>query len=266
MHRPRATPSFGRLRPPDGRPRPAVPHRVLVCLPDTDFDPTEAATPWHRLREAGWRVAFATEHGHVGACDPLVLRGPIFGRFGADPDATERYQRMVQSAEFQQPLAWSAWQPGHVDEYSALLLPGGHAPGMKPYLESDSLRRVVLDFVGTDRLVAAICHGVIVLARTVDSRTGRSVLHERRCTALTRSLELSAWAATFWRLGNYYRTYPTPVETEVTAALAHPRQFERGRAAWLPFVVRDGNLLTARWPKDADLFAAELIHALAQRG
>ena len=35
--------------------------RVLLTLPDQDFDVTEVAAPWAVLREAGHEVVFATE-------------------------------------------------------------------------------------------------------------------------------------------------------------------------------------------------------------
>jgi hypothetical protein len=42
-------------------------------------------------------------------------------------------------------------------------------------------------------------------------------------------MERSAYLATAWRLGRYYRTYPAYVEDEVRAALDDPDgQFERG--------------------------------------
>lgn len=37
--------------------------RVRCPLPDRDFDPTEAAVPWHTLTRAGHEVVFASEHG-----------------------------------------------------------------------------------------------------------------------------------------------------------------------------------------------------------
>ena len=238
-----------------------MPHSILICLPDRDFDPTEVATPWHRLREAGFRVTFATERGTPGAADPLLLTGVIFGKLGALPDALARYERMIQTPEFLTPVAWPAVDCAAFD---ALLLPGGHAKGMRQYLESEELRRVVLAFWHAKKVTAAICHGVVVLARTKDPQTGQSVLFRRNCTALLKSLEWSGWAAIAWKLGDYYRTYPQWVQAEVSAALASPAQFLTGKAAWLPFAVRDDNLITARWPKDADLFAAELVQALAE--
>lgn len=238
-----------------------MPRAILICLPNCDFDPTEVATPWHRLREAGFRVAFATENAQAGQADPLLLTGVLFGQLGAEPDALERFDRLRQSPEFCQPLAFSDVR---ADSFSGVILPGGHAKGMRQYLESEALRRVVLAFWQADKLVAAICHGVVVLARTIDNRTGRSVLADRQCTALTKSLEFSGLAATAWRLGDYYRTYPEWVQAEVTRNLVSPKQFLTGRAPWVPFAVRDGNLITARWPRDAELFAAEIVHCLAQ--
>jgi putative intracellular protease/amidase len=35
--------------------------RVLLPLPDRDFDVTEVAVPWAILRDAGHQVVFATE-------------------------------------------------------------------------------------------------------------------------------------------------------------------------------------------------------------
>jgi putative intracellular protease/amidase len=45
--------------------------RVLLPLPDRDFDVTEVAVPWSILRDAGHDVVFATERaGTVPAADP----------------------------------------------------------------------------------------------------------------------------------------------------------------------------------------------------
>jgi len=60
--------------------------RVLVPLPDRDFDVTEVAVPWKLLREAGHDVVFATEAGAAPACDPLLLTGVVFGKLGARPE------------------------------------------------------------------------------------------------------------------------------------------------------------------------------------
>jgi putative intracellular protease/amidase len=242
-------------------------------LPDRDFDVTEVAVPWQILRAAGHQVVFATEKaGTTPACDPRLLTGVIFGQLGAAPEPKTFYAEMTRSPAFTAPLAWA---DADVTEYDGLLLPGGHAPGMRQYLGSPALREQVARFWASGRPVGAICHGVLVLARTQDA-TGRSVLAERRTTCLPKYMERTAYVGTAWRLGRYYRTYPDYVEDEVRAALDDPaRQFVRGPVTLsargtatddsAAFVVQDGNYLSARWPGDAYLFGRR-FGELLERG
>jgi putative intracellular protease/amidase len=225
--------------------------RVLVPLPDRDFDTTEVAVPWHHLREQGHEVVFATEHGEVAQCDPKLLNGVIFGKLGADPEPIAFYRELEQAPEFRSPISWDAIEP---DAYDGLVLAGGHAKGMRQYLASALLQRKVAEFWALERPVGAICHGVLVLARA-------GVLADVRTTCLPKFMERSAFLATAWRLGRYYRTYPAYVEDEVKAAGAQfergPRGTKRGTADddTNAFVVEDGRYVSARWPGDAYLFA-----------
>jgi hypothetical protein len=83
-------------------------------------------------------------------------------------------------------------------------------------------------------------------------------------------MELSAWTMTRAWLGDYYRTYrDKTVEGEVRSYLADPkrdflvgpRSNRRDTASRpeLGFIVRDGNILTARWPGDCNRFGLELV-------
>jgi putative intracellular protease/amidase len=244
--------------------------RVLVPLPDDDFDVTEVAVPWKRLTSAGHSVVFATEAGQASPrADPRLLEGVIFGALGAQPEAKAFYRELEADPAFVAPLSWKDIDPASFD---ALLLPGGHAQGMKQYLGSEELHAKVAAFWALGRPVAAICHGVLVLARTRDPRTGKSVLAGKRTTCLPKYMERSAYLFTFWKLGNYYRTYPAYVEDEVRAALDHGAQLvvgprtltKRGTAIdHAPaFVVEDGAYVSARWPGDAYLFADKLLARL----
>jgi putative intracellular protease/amidase len=244
--------------------------KVLVPLPDHDFDVTEVAVPWRLLTRAGHEVVFATENGARPAADPRLLTGVIFGQLGAEPEPRSFYAELERAPAFERPLTWQGMDVGAFD---ALLLPGGHAPGMRQYLGSPALQAKVLAFWKTERPVAAICHGVLVLARTIDPVTGQSVLAKVRTTCLPKYMEQVAYFSTAWKLGRYYRTYPDYVEDEVRAALVDPsRQFVRGPITLLSrgtdrddaaaMVVADGRYLSARWPGDAYLFAKRLIAKL----
>lgn len=244
---------------------------VLVPIPSEDFDPTEAAVPWKTLRALGHTVVFATPDGKPGAADPRILTGRGLGVLArvlmADANGRQAYSEMAASPEFLHPIRWSE---ARASDVQGLLLPGGHAPGMKPYLESQVLQSLVAAAFAARLPVAAICHGVVLAARS-RAAGDRSVLYGLRTTALTKPMELTAWSLTCAWLGNYYRTYPTTVESEVAGALAAPWDFVRGPRSSkrdapdrleVGFTVRDGQYLSARWPGDAHRFAAEFAGML----
>jgi putative intracellular protease/amidase len=239
-------------------------------LPDNDFDVTEVAVPWHILTAAGHRVTFATERaGTRPAADPRLLTGVLFGKLGAAAEAQRFYRQLSTDDEFLRTISWTDIVPA---DYGGLILPGGHAPGMRQYLSALVLQEKAAQFWALGRPVGAICHGTLVLARTADPDTGRSVLSGRRTTCLPKYMERGAYLLTAWRLGRYYRTYPAYVQDEVTAALADPAQFERGPRVLVArgtasddsaaFVVQDRNYMSARWPGDAYLFGRRFLAML----
>lgn len=243
---------------------------MLFLLPQADYDPTESSAPWKAARQAGFDVRFATPEGVPAYADPRLIDlgfgwlNPLLMTRKSD---LESYRAMLADAAFRTPMTYNDVDP---DQYEGLLIPGGHAVGMRSLLESEQAQRIVLHFFKQNKPVAAICHGPLLLARTLDPDTGRSVLHGRKVTALLASkMELMAWILTAPWLGRYYRTYSQTVESEVKTALASPEDFSCGPL--LPirdssthpqrgFVVRDGNLLTARWPGDSHRFAAEWVN------
>jgi putative intracellular protease/amidase len=235
----------------------------------------------------------------MAQCDPIMLSGhgldpwspvPLLGKIKliglilrANADARRAYQAMTQAPAYRSPSAWTSLR---VEEFDAILLGGGHrARGMRQYLESDLLQKLVADFFLADKPVAAICHGVLLAARS-KTASGRSVLYGRKTTALTWKQERTASALAhvgrFWDR-NYYRTYLEEqgepagymsVQQEVTRFLEKPEDFidvpaddpnrrlkTSGTArdtfanelpAW---VVRDRKYVSGRWPGDAHTFA-----------
>jgi len=280
---------------------------ILIVLPNRDFDPSEVAISWQLLCAAGHRVRFATADGKAAEGDPLMLTGEGLDPWARLPGlrrlkllglllrarrgARDAYARMLQDADFRQPLAYQDLQ---VADFDGLLLPGGHwSRGMRAYLESQSLQVFVGAFFASNKPLAAICHGVLLAARSPGA-DGRSALYGRKTTALTWAMEKSAWDLTrfygrFWN-PDYYRTYlEAPgepagymsVQAEVSRALASPADFldvpgdaaqrlrkisglhrdssSDSRPAW---VVCDGNYVSARWPGDVHTFAQRFIELL----
>ena len=283
--------------------------RILVLLPSRDFDPTEAAVSWKLLRERGHTLSFATPDGLRAHADPLMVTGQGLDFWGQIPglkkfvlvgrslraDAAGRaaYAELERDSAFLAPVRHDQARAAAFD---ALLLPGGHAPGMRDYLESPVLHALVAAFFDANKPVAAICHGVVLAARSVSPATGKSVLHGRKTTALTWAFE--AKAAKLGRIvrywdAHYYRTYREQsgeavgtrgVQAEVTRALASPADFldvpaqsphhfrqtsglfrDRSNDARAAFAVRDGRYVSARWPGDVHTFARTFADVLDGR-
>ncbi len=288
---------------------------VLILLSLEGFDPTEAAVPWQALIEQGIPVVFASPQGKIASADPLMVTGEgldvwsklpgfdhikLVGLFlRANQQARDAYAAMQKDPSFLQPIKY---ENVRASDYSGLLLPGGHAKSIRAYLESSEAQRIARDFMtnvadASERTpehkpVAAICHGVLVLARATGAN-GKPLLHGKRVTALTWPLEKKAWQVArisrFWE-PNYYRTYPEAAgepsgyrstEAEIKRLLAKPEDFisvptdaehyrqktsglhrdtpQDTRASW---VVEDGNLITARWPGDVNAFTQRFVAAI----
>src|SRR5512143_3457300 len=97
--------------------------RVLMPVPDRDFDPTETAVPWRLLTRERHEVVFATEHGGAAPAGDALLLGGKLGSLGPATEARAFYDEMAGSREFAQPISWSAIAP---EEFDGLILPGGH--------------------------------------------------------------------------------------------------------------------------------------------
>ncbi|MEE9433319.1 MAG: type 1 glutamine amidotransferase domain-containing protein [Sphingorhabdus sp.] len=286
--------------------------KILIPMPNLDFDPTEVCVPWKIMKAAGNDVVFATPDGSKGAADAIMLSGEgldpwgfipalrrikLIGHFlRADKNARDCYQEMLGDERFNNPLPYSDLS---ADDYDGILLPGGHAKRIKPYLESRKLQDVIAGFFdsetanGGHKPVGAICHGVVLPARAVSKKTGKSPLYGKKTTGLTWAQERAAWQLTryfarFWD-PHYFRTYLEEpgeaagyrsVEAEVKRALRDPEDFVEvdpaapfykiktgikrdnlsdERPAW---VVKDGNYISARWPGDAHTFAKRYVDLL----
>ena len=109
-------------------------------LPSTDFDPTEAAVPWQIFVAAGHSAIFATPNGKAACADERMLTGKGLSLLRrllmAHPNAVKKYHAMSVDAKFTAPLSYDQARLGKFD---AIFLPGGHAAGMKIYLESPIL-------------------------------------------------------------------------------------------------------------------------------
>jgi putative intracellular protease/amidase len=248
--------------------------KILLPLPHYGFDPSEAAIPWKILSEKGYQIVFATPNGEKASADTIILRGKHLGIWApflrAREDAVKAYEEMEAHASFCNPLKYSDVKE---QDFDALMLPGGHDKGVKEYLESTILQKLVVDFFKAQKPVAAICHGVLLAARSINPETKKSVIYDFKTTSLLKSQELFAYTLTRLWLKDYYLTYPEiTTEDEVKLMLSNCNNYLKGPFPFFRdsvnhlkrgFVVRDRNYLSARWPGDAYNFSFEFIKMIS---
>jgi len=178
--------------------------KVLIAIPEFEYDPSETAIPWKSLSQANHDITFATPRGKNEGADPIMLTGNGLGIIKillmADKNALNAYKQMEQSNSFKSPIAYSQIDPSNFD---LLLLPGGHAKGVREYLESPILSEVVAHFFDEGKPLGAVCHGALLPARCVNKSTGKTYLNDYKSTGLLKSQELAAWNMTRLWMGDY---------------------------------------------------------------
>lgn len=162
-----------------------------------------------------------------------MLSGWTGTLLGANKAAKKAYQQLTSTSEsFQKPLSWKDTSFNLAD-FDLVFLPGGHEKGVRQIIDSPRVQELLGAYFPTTKKpsrksLAAICHGVQVLAMASREDDGKSVLHDVKTTALPAFMEQGIFHATKLFLGDYYKTYGAgtdSVETIVKKKLSDPAQF-----------------------------------------
>jgi protease I len=130
--------------------------RVLLVAGDAT-ESLDTWYPYHRLREEGIEV-------HIGAPVKKMLKSVVH-------DFEPGWDTYVEKPGYHIPadIAFADVNPG---DYDGIILSGGRAP---EYLRNDpQLQKIVRHFAESKKPIAALCHGVLILA-AVDAIRGRTI-------------------------------------------------------------------------------------------
>ncbi|KTD19242.1 type 1 glutamine amidotransferase domain-containing protein [Legionella jordanis] len=249
----------------------------VINLPEQGFDPSEAAIPWYALSKSGFKVFFATPDKQVSSADNRMVTqglGLLSPFLMTSKSALNLYQQMIKTPEFKRPFAYKDINTEAID---GMIFPGGHGEGIKSMLESPILHQKIVECFDQNKIIAALCTGVLTVARSIDPKTQKSVLFNKKTTAVTRWMELSGWYLTRRYFNDYFRVYPTTAQDEIENLLRNKSQFYTGGTKVFPmkyteyflynqFTVLDGNYLSGRWPGDCCRFAQNLIRLAKNQG
>ncbi len=250
--------------------------KVLIPLPSYGCDPSEVGIPGKLMIEAGFEIVFATPTGKKAITDNIMLTGKKLGiwksALAARKDAVDAFNELEKTVAFCSPIKYEDIGEAKFD---AIYLPGGHDKPVKEYLESELLQQSIAAFFEKKKPVGAICHGVVLVARSKDPASGRSVIFNYKTTSLLKSQELLGYNMTRLWMKDYYLTYPEiTVEDEVKSILSDKSNFLTGPMSLFRdtpqklsrgFFVRDRNYISARWPGDLYSFTLELIKLIKDK-
>lgn len=206
----------------------------------TGFWAEEVAVPYYELVDAGAEVVLASPKGGAVPVDPSSVKPA-----GENDSIVERF---LADKQLQTQLGATKKTIDVVDmPFDAIFFPGGH--GTMWDLPTDAgVTTLVQTAFAKDKFVASVCHGAagLVTAKRAD---GESVVKGLRVSAFTDEEEKAV---------GLEAVVPFMLETRLRELGC---QFE-GAPNWVPFAVRDGNLITGQNPQSSDLVAQSLLDAL----
>lgn len=139
---------------------------------------TEALHPFEVLTQAGFEVDLATETGTFGL-DDLSLTSQFLA--GDDKSVFENPKHPFNVKLNSQLKKASDLNK---EDYGLFFASAGHA-ALYDYPTARGLQTVAGDVWDRGGIVAAVCHGPVILPRVIDSKTGKSIIEEKTVTGFT---------------------------------------------------------------------------------
>jgi putative intracellular protease/amidase len=210
----------------------------------TGYWAEEFVVPHSVFRTQGIEVALATPGGVAPTVDQVSLNPE---RAGGEPKAAAfRDYINAVADQLAQPMVLEH-AVGRVADYDAIYIPGGHGP-MEDLVDFQPLGEILTEFVDSDRVVTAVCHGPAGLL-PANRPDGSWLFEGMRMTGFTDEEE---------RLAGLAARAPWLLEDRLRERGAH---FEAG-PPWEPHVVVDGNLVTGQNPASSQASADRTLGEL----
>lgn len=192
----------------------------------------EIAVPYLALGQAGLAITVASPRGGAVPIDPHSL----------DEVSVAKWPNIIELLKDSAPLVNVS-----AEGFDAIFLPGGHGT-MMDFATDAELKRLLKDFAGADKVIAAVCHGPsgLVGAKKPD---GTPLVAGKTITAFTDAEETAIQLET---------AVPFMLETALRNEGAN---FVVG-PMWASHVEEDGNLITGQNPASSEAIALAVLARL----
>ncbi|CAO2649784.1 Nn.00g010760.m01.CDS01 [Neocucurbitaria sp. VM-36] len=119
----------------------------------------ELAKPLKKFLDAGHEVTFASPEGKEPQPDPnSVSLAAFVGNFYEQRRELDLIERMKKENGFTSPRTFSSISDDELKSYSAIFIPGGHAP-LSDLGDNHELGRILSHFHSNQKPTGALCHG-----------------------------------------------------------------------------------------------------------
>ena len=199
----------------------------------------EFTDPYYELIDQGYEVTLVSPKGGEPPIDPMSkLTENITAsnrRFGDDEVAQQKFANTLQLDGIS------------AADFDAVFFPGGHGP-LWDLATNEMSGRILLDFLASNKPVAAVCHGPAALIKAAELQP--NFLSGKRLTGFTNAEE-----ALVFRSDNI----PYKLEARLKELGA---DFHSALVPFTSHVEEDGLLITGQNPSSAGPTAKALIKAL----
>mmetsp|Transcript_7495 Transcript_7495/g.15648 ORF Transcript_7495/g.15648 Transcript_7495/m.15648 type:complete len:228 (-) Transcript_7495:2095-2778(-) len=223
---------------------------VFVCTsaPELNGHPTglwieELAAPYYAFLEKGYEVIISSPKG-----GPIPIDGG-----SVSPDFfTEASKKFMHDAEAVGKLSHSVklstidFGKGDID---AIYLAGGHGTGTD-FVDDADMKSAIEGLLASDKIVAAVCHGVIGLCQCTTSDGTTPLVSGKNVTGFSDTEEEAVQLT---------KLVPYLLETKLKEQGA---KYEKG-GDWSSQVCVDGKLVTGQNPQSSDGCAEAVIKILS---
>jgi len=212
---------------------------------------TEALHPFEVLTAAGFEVDFASETGTY-AFDDFSLLSPFLA--GSDKAVYENPKHPFIVKMTSQVKNASDLKK---EEYSLFFASAGHA-ALYDYPSARGLQAAAEDVWNRGGIVAAVCHGPVLLPSVMDANTGKSIIEGRTVTGFTVEGEML--------LGVIDRLKSDKVVMVPEAVSKAEAEDSSPMLAFDDYSITAGRLITGTNPASARSTAERSVRAFANLG
>jgi len=236
-------------------------HRILVGMSSADhirlrngkeppagFFLSELAVPGQRLANHGFELVFANPKGNRPPMDPMSNSSSFFNN-------TKHWKQALAFVDdrrhhnFHSPRRYSSLRDSELDSFDGIFFPGGHAPMVDLWNNTD-VGRILQHFSERQKPTAAICHGPVALAAA--NRTGQPWLYAGYNMTMFPTKGDKAMEGKWKGKLPFYPRQPLDENGAQVIELGPTK----------PLVVQDKELTTAPNPESAEPFANAFLESL----